>query len=846
MLIMIIMSFQLSVGSPCRELASQIARVLIKASWNVHGTTIKQWIINRTCTSLSRHTPCIITPYMCNEYFLDQTVKKPTRISGATRNILDLVLTSHTNFVENCDVIDGLSDHLMVSFTVNFKPRMSKKQPRKIYLYSKGDMTSLRSDIADFQASFFNSNPDQQSVQDNWDAFKFELNHLVDKHILSKMSRANQSKPWITGEVRRLSKKKQRLYNRAKSTQKASDWENHRSFQKEVQKKCRRNYWSFQNNMFNESTDLSNKSFWKFVNAKKQEPTTIFSLKSGGKIIFDSKGKATAFNDQFSSVFTSENVSTMPDLGQSAFPAMDHINVTCDGVLKLLQSLDIKKATGPDTLPARLLKEFADEISPILTYIFQKSLDSGIIPSDWREANISPIFKKGDRSVPSNYRPVSITSICCKLIEHIIFSNIMDHYNQHHILTEAQHGFRPGRSCETQLIITAQDLTKSIDDREQVDAIVLDFSKAFDRVPHQRLLRKLDHYGIRGHLLLWAENFLTHRSQRVVIDGQSSEWVPVTSGVPQGTVLGPLLFLTFINDLPAGITSKLRLFADDCLMYRSINNTSDSIKLQEDLDRLHKWSLDWQMLFNTDKCHLMRFTRRRNIIDSQYHLGDDQLTSVSEYPYLGLTFSTDMSWQKQIDKMTTKANRMLGLLRRNLRNCSQKIREQAYIGLVRPHLEYCSPVWSPHTKKDITRVESIQRRAARFVLQNYHRRESVSAMMQQLQWKSLEWRRQAASLVMLYKIQHNIVAINPALYLSPMMPTTTRSFHPSKLQTITSRTQLYQFSFFPRTVQLWNTLPGSVLTAPTVELIAKYIDSRWFVDSTQKRPKRVEQCFRIL
>ena len=201
--------------------------------------------------------------------------------------------------------------------------------------------------------------------------------------------------------------------------------------------------------MFNESTDLSNKSFWKFVNAKKQEPTTISSLKSGGKIIFDSKGKATAFNDQFSSVFTSENVSTMPDLGQSAFPAMDHINVTCDGVLKLLQSLDIKKATGPDTLPARLLKEFADEISPILTYIFQKSLDSGIIPSDWREANISPIFKKGDRSVPSNYRPVSITSICCKLIEHIIFSNIMDHYNQHHILTEAQHGFRPGRSCET-------------------------------------------------------------------------------------------------------------------------------------------------------------------------------------------------------------------------------------------------------------------------------------------------------------------------------------------------------------------------------------------------------------
>ena len=244
----------------------------------------------------------------------------------------------------------------------------------------------------------------------------------------------------------------------------------------------------------------------------------------------------------------------------------------------------------------------------------------------------------------------------------------MAHFNNHSILVDAQHGFRPGRSCETQLIlITAEDLTKSIDNREQVDAIVLDFSKAFDRVPHQRLLRKLHHCGVKGPLLSWTENFLTQRFQRVVVDGQSSDWVPVTSGGLQGTVLGPLLFLTYINDIPPGITSKKRLFADDCLIYRSISNITDSTELQKDLDRLHQWSVSWQMQFNVDKCHLMRFTRRRNITDTQYQLGGSQLSSVTEYSYLGLTFSNDMSWQKHIDKVTSKANRMLGLLRRNLR-----------------------------------------------------------------------------------------------------------------------------------------------------------------------------------
>ena len=176
-----------------------------------------------------------------------------------------------------------------------------------------------------------------------------------------------------------------------------------------------------------------------------------------------------------------------------------------------------------------ILKFFAEDIASILTFIFPKYLDTGTVPSDWRLANISPIFKKGDRSKASNYRPVSITSICSKLLEHVIFSNIMDHYDENNILNDVQHGFRPGHSCEIQLIITSPDVAHSLDQKEQVDAVALDFSKAFDRVPRNRLLHKLNHYGIHDNLIRWIRVFLTERLQRVVVDGESSERVPVTS-----------------------------------------------------------------------------------------------------------------------------------------------------------------------------------------------------------------------------------------------------------------------------------------------------------------------------
>jgi hypothetical protein len=295
-------------------------------------------------------------------------------------------------------------------------------------------------------------------------------------------------------------------------------------------------------------------------------------------------------------------MSTIPSMPASDTPKMPGFVIHTAGVEKLLKNLKPNKAPGPDDIPPRILKDTAEIIAPILAIIFQKSIHTGALPTDWKNANISPIFKKGDRTKASNYRPVSLTSVCSKVLEHIIHSQTMNFLDKHKLLNTYQHGFRQRHSCETQLIQTLQDLTFSLDKRIQTDAIILDFSKAFDTVPHNRLILKLTQTGVNQQIITWISAFLKGRKQRVVVGGDHSEWVGVDSGVPQGTVLGPLLFLIYINDLPDQLQSTVHLFADDCIIYTNIKSPHDAQKLQNDLIKLTAWERRWQMSFNANKC----------------------------------------------------------------------------------------------------------------------------------------------------------------------------------------------------------------------------------------------------
>ena len=447
----------------------------------------------------------------------------------------------------------------------------------------------------------------------------------------------------------------------------------------------------------------------------------------------------------------------------------------------------------------------ANEISPSLPLAFSASLHQGIVPQDWKQALVTPLYKKGNRSNPANYRPISLTCICSKILEHIVHTNIMSHLINLNILSDSQFGFRKNYSAELQLIKTTHDIALNLNAKSQTDVILLDFSKAFDKVSHQLLLSKLQYYGIAGQLLGWISSFLSGHTQRVVCGGQSSDPVNVASGVPQGSVLGPLLFLLFINDITHHLSSTCRLYADDCILYRCIDSQSDIDALQEDLKQLEIWEEIWNMKFNIDKCMVLHVTLKRNPILSEYSLHGHNLNTVSKAKYLGVLLDSRLSFNQHINSTCQKANFVLSFLRRNLKRCHKKVKIDSYNLFVKPILNYAATVWSPYTQCYKNKLESIQRRAARFVMSDYHRTSSVSAMINSLNWQSISRQHEELCLIMFFKIVNKLVELPMPEYIISA-PRLTRGNNMKFVQP-SINVNPYKYSFFPRSISIWNKLP---------------------------------------
>ena len=410
----------------------------------------------------------------------------------------------------------------------------------------------------------------------------------------------------------------------------------------------------------------------------------------------------------------------------------------------------------------------------------------------------------------------------CKVFEHILCTHIRSHFDRHGILTDLNHGFRSKHSCESQLLITTHDFLSRLDLRHEVDVLVLDFSKAFDTVPHERLLQKLELYGLHGDLHNWIRSFLTSRSQSVMIDGCHSQEDRVLSGVPQGTVLGPLLFLCHINDLPSVVdpNTAVRLFADDCLLYRSITSPSDQFQLQRDLAALSHWGDCWGMRFNVKKCNVLHLGKTSNSDVRFYELNNTVLSEVSQAKYLGVLISNDMSWSPHIASVVHKSHQRLGFVRRNLRGAPFKYRDTAYQSLVQSQLEYSSSVWDPTLIGEINNIEMVQRRAARWARGKYGV-VSVTALLKDLGWAELADRRQNQRLTLFYKILHNLIAVPPdSVSITPARRSARLSKNQDKLQQPRASykaSPLWRSTVF-RTVPQWNALPASVAEADSLQV----------------------------
>jgi len=337
-------------------------------------------------------------------------------------------------------------------------------------------------------------------------------------------------------------------------------------------------------------------------------------------------------------------------------------------------------------------------VIPFLVRLLEITINNGTVPTDWKKATVVPIFKGGCRADISNYRPVSLTSVVSKIMEYVITKYIRETWEKTNWLSEKQHGFRPGYSCDSQLVTVCQDLADSLDTGERIDAIVIDFSKAFDLVPHDRLLFKISNSGLDSRILAWIKDFLTGRTQKVRIQQELSNDVQVTSGIPQGSVIGPLLFLAFINDIEINMQSTIRLFADDCIIYKVIRSEGDEKTLQSDLDKLWEWASINSMKINPQKSKSISFTKSRIKQSLAYSLGGNSIVEVNSCKYLGITIKNDLNWIDHVNITTKKGWRALNFVMRTLKKGNNNAKKLAYTSLVRPILEYGVACWDPYRK----------------------------------------------------------------------------------------------------------------------------------------------------
>ena len=343
-------------------------------------------------------------------------------------------------------------------------------------------------------------------------------------------------------------------------------------------------------------------------------------------------------------MFTQEDTNSVPSFHLNRdVPVLDSVTISPTIVYNKLCKLKPDKSPGPEGWPVLALKETAQELSLPLSILFNKSLQSSSVPDTWKQAFVTPIHKKGDRSKAENYRPISLTSTVGKIMESIIRDQVYQYLTANNLFVHNQHGFISGKSCLTQLLHAMNHWTTSLDQNIPVDILYLDFQKAFDSVPHYRLFVKLDAYGIRGKLLDWIKLFLVNRRQKVVLNGVSSNWSTVHSGVPQGSVLGPLLFIIYVNDIPSLIDSQILMFADDTKIFREIKTRADFTQFQKDIDYLLAWSVKWQLKFNISKCYILHLGTSHSYGD--YYLDGNRITVSDITRDLGVMVDSSLKFQ---------------------------------------------------------------------------------------------------------------------------------------------------------------------------------------------------------
>lgn len=761
------------------------------------------------------------------ECFLHQHITKPTRVrQGDEPSVLDLIFSSEEGTVRNIEYHAplGSSDHSCLSFSIQVKT-VSYSSKCTFRDTNRGDYDKLREILSEVSWSALET-PD---VEIHWDKIASEIEQATTQSIPLKKQRGKNM--YMDLKTMKMRKRKNKLHSNYLKSRSNRDWEKYTDARNKLRKQTRSTRRRFEESLIKNMKE-SPKVFWRYINSRLKAKAQVEDLRRGdGSFARTCQEKAEDLNDFFSSIFTTENMNDMPNIqDRSDGCLIDTVDFDVEDIKQRMKRLSPNKSPGPDRILSKVLREAAEQLCQPFQTLFQASLLNGTLPDPWKTGHISAIFKKGNRHLAANYRPISLTSIVCKLMESIVRDTLMSHFEQHG-LSKHQHGFVAGRSCTSQLLTVINKWTELLDSRKAIDVVYLDFAKAFDSVPHERLLRKLSAYGIRGHLLNWIRSFLIGRRQRVLVGDAKSEWRNVVSGVPQGSVLGPVLFLIYINDLPDSINSVVKIFADDTKIFRTVGNPEEGRMLQDDIDTLATWSGAWQLPFNIEKCKVMHLGTRN--LEQEYKMNGMVLQETSSEKDLGITVDNKLRFHLHTAQAVAKGFKMLGLIKRSFEKLDKDTVPLLFKAMVRPSLEYGNCVWGPMFRGDQDAVERVLRRATKLV--KPLRRLPYEERLRRLGLMSMYYRRRRGDMIMTYQILTDRIKIDKKELFTAADDERTRR-HRLKLKKPQVHSVARQQCFPVRVINDWNSLPDHVVSAPSVSSFKTRLDKHWSVYMYQVRP----------
>ncbi|KAJ3645724.1 hypothetical protein Zmor_023361 [Zophobas morio] len=736
---------------------------------------------------------------MINNSHVNQIVSQPTRYRlNQQPSLLDLILTSDDSSLTDLMYLSpfGKSDHVTLKINLQLCYVLRQRVDTLSKLVTKYKAVNDDLSNVDWTKLFSNS-----SVITNWESFKNILGDIVGKHSsIVKVSRSSV-KPWISGSLLKLVRKKRSLWRAFKRTSSAADYQAHRAFSNKLSNKIREARVEYEKRIA-ESKDP--KRLFKHIRANISGPVKIPQLKDAtGRLLNDCKVIANIFAENFSRNFTVEPDAKIADIPfEPNSVHMDEIQFTPETVLKLLQKLKTTKSPGPDYITAKVLKECATSLCEPISFLFTQSFNSGTLPPDWLTAFVKPIFKKGDKFCPDNYRPISLTSVVVKIMETVVYDSTFKFLLDNKIIPVEQHGFVPGKSVVTNLLCCLSNWTRNFDLDIPTDIIYMDFSRAFDRVPKRRLLHKLHYFGIRGNLLRWIDAFLSNRSFTVKVGDACSSITRVLSGVPQGSVLGPLLFTVYTADLGVRLKSPFAMLADDLKIYKSAN---DHLVLCRDLLTVYTWSNEWLLPLNVDKCKVLSVGA--NNPRHLYCINNLELRRYESCTDLGVLVTSTLSWSDHISQVTRKANKVLYLISKVFTKTDPLTFSKLFKTYLRPILEFANAVWAPIFQRDKDLLESLQRRATRvpygYHRPQYHQRLSI------MQLPLLSNRRVRGDVITVYNALTD--DNSPIKHIFPLNTDGRTRGHSYKLLKDRFRTSVRQFFIVNRVFNAWNSLPAEVV-----------------------------------